>query len=468
MNLLTRFVMISGLAVVVGGCTVGPDYKAPEPVDGDFTADLQNKQAVYAQDYDPNELASWWGNFNDPALTDLINESLSGNYDIKIAQAKVKQTRAYLGISKADQLPTLDASGSYSHTKYSDSTRGGGQADIHSLGIDAGWELDIFGGTRRAVEAASAELQAQEYGLDDVWVSLAAEVAVSYVDLRTAQQQLAVAQDNLKTQGETLELLQSRQTSGLSDQLAVEQARYNMETTKAAIPAYVTAVEVSLNRLAVLTGKMPGELHEKLAIAGNIPAASDSLVFNIPADALRHRVDIRIAERALAAQTAKVGVATAQLYPSFTLSGSIGYEALSVSNMFDSGNSVYAAGPSFRWNIFNADRIKNNIKVQDAMTEVLLASYQQTILNAAGEVRNRLVSWQQQQERLKSIISAEVAADSALTLAQDKYKNGLADFNNVLDAQRSLLALQAQKVSCRGSISTELIGLYKAVGGGWK
>lgn len=469
MNIMTRFMIISSLAIVVGGCTVGPDYQGPPHLlSGDFTTDLQSPQAVYSEQYDPNTLARWWDSFNDPILTELIAVSLDGNFDIKAAQARIRQARAYLGISQADHQPAVNATGSYNHTRYVESTRNGGEFDIHSVGIDAGWELDIFGGTRRAIEAAVAELEAREFGLTDTWVSLAGEVAVSYVDLRTAQQQLKVARDNLRVQGETLELLVSRQSSGLTDQLAVEQARYNMETTKAAIPSYVIAVEASLNRLAILTGNAPGQLHAWLSVEGNIPVAPESLIFEIPADLIRRRPDIRAVERALAAQTARIGVATAQLYPSFTLTGSIGYESLDINSIFNSGNHYYGVGPSFRWNIFNGDRIKNNIKVQDALTDELIASYQQTILNATAEVRNRLMAWQQQQVKLVSLANAEAAASSALTLAQDKYKNGLIDFNNVLEAQRSVLALQSQKVACRSAISTELIALYKAVGGGWQ
>ncbi len=463
-------IALMALIATLSGCTVGPDYNAPAVSDSDFTADIRNENAVLVnqqiEQMPSLQSSQWWLGFNDEQLVTLIAEAQSGNYDIKVAQRRIDQARASLGISEAGYWPELNADGGFSRTRGSEATGTGDRYNIHKAGFDAGWELDMFGGVRRSVESATATLEATELALADVWVSLSAEVAVSYINLRAAQEQLQVAKDNLLAQQETLDLLESRYGAGLGNELEVQQARYNMETTRSTIPGWVAAVEAYENALTVLLGLMPGQLHERLAGPAIIPAADQSLIVSIPADVLRNRPDVRRAERLLAAQSARIGVATSELYPKFSLNGSIGLEALRIDRMTDSGTGYYSFGPSFRWNIFNADRIKNNIKMQDALTQEYLAVYEKTVLNAAAEVRNALVAWQQQRERLKSVTAAETAAISAMALANDQYKNGLTSFNNVLDTQRTVLAMQAQKVACRSDIAVELVRLYKAMAGG--
>ena len=448
------------------GCTVGPDYKKPELENLDLSVD-DSSQAVVTEDYDPNDIISWWKNFDDPVMTQLISETLASNNSLQQAKARVSQARAVLGMEQSFDYPTLNMNGSYSHTNYSVDTRNGGTFDVHTAGFDAGWELDIFGGTRRAIEAATADLQTVEADLEDVWVSLAAETAITYIDLRTAQKQLQVAKDNLKAQSETLDILKSSMEAGLGNGLAVKQAEYNMETTRSTIPEFVIAVESAQNKLAVLTGKMPGQLNEMLSNVKEIPTVSEDFIIHIPADTLRNRPDVRSAERMLAAQNARIGQATADLYPKFRLNGSVGYEAFQLNRLFDSGNDYYSFGPSIGWNIFDGDYIKNSIKVQDAIYQQYDAQYKSTVLNAVAEVRDTLVSWKQQQDKLTSVMAAEQAASSALTLAEDQYSNGFTDFNNVLDAQRALLSLQSQKVASQGQITSNLIRLYKSLGGGW-
>ena len=437
-----------------GGClSVGPDYKKPE------LPQLSGQ---------PMEMpAVWWTTLNDPELTSLIDETLRNNHDLKLAVAAVRAARAQLGIAQAAYGPQLDATGRYTHSKASDEISKNGEGSLYHGGFDASWEIDLFGGTRRSVEASLAALKAQEAGRADVQVSLAAETARSYVQLRAGQQLLRVARSNLEIQQETYDMLKSRFESGLIDGLAMQQARYNLESTRAAIPSLDTGVENSLNALAVLTGVMPGSLHERLGAEKEIPVASVQTVTGIPADLLRRRPDVRRAERQLAAQTARIGVAKSDLYPKFTLNGSIGIESLSASSFGNSGTDFYSVGPGVRWPIFHMGSIRNNIKVQKAAQEQTLNAYEKTVLTAVKETRDALTGFQNEQQRMKSLEAAVDAARTAALLAADRYKNGLIDFSNMLDSQRSQLVFEAQLVQSQSAITQNLIQLYKALGGGW-
>ena len=438
-----------------GGClSVGPDYKTPElpQISGE-----------------PMEMpAEWWATLNDPELTTLIDETLRNNNDLKSAVASVRAARAQLGIARAAYGPQLDANGSYTKIKTSDEiSNKAAENDLYRGGFDASWEIDLFGGTRRSVEASLAALKAQEAGQADVQVSLAAETARSYVQLRAGQQLLRVARANLEIQQGTYDMLKSRFESGLIDGLAMQQARYNLESTRAAIPSLETGVEQSLNALAVLTGVMPGSLHERLGAEKEIPVASVQTVTGIPADLLRRRPDVRKAERQLAAQTARIGVAKSDLYPKFTLNGSIGLESLHASSFGDAGNDFYNAGPGVRWAIFHMGAIRNNIKVQEAVQEQTLAAYEKTVLTAVQETRDALTGFQNEQQRMQSLEVAVDAAQTAALLAGDQYKNGLIDFSTMLDFQRAQLVFEAQLVQSQSAITQNLIQLYKALGGGW-
>ncbi|MEI8205806.1 MAG: efflux transporter outer membrane subunit, partial [Kiritimatiellales bacterium] len=437
-----------------GGClSVGPDYKTPE---------LPQLSGA------PMEMpAAWWTTLNDPELTALIDETLQNNNDLKSAVAAVRAARAQLGIARAAYGPQLDANGRYTRSKTSDEISKNGESSLYRGGFDASWEIDLFGGTRRSVEASLAGLKAQEAGLADVQVSLAAETAQSYVQLRAGQQLLRSARSNLEIQQETYDMLKSRFESGLIDGLAMQQARYNLESTRAAIPSLETGVEHSLNALAVLTGVLPGSLHERIGAEKEIPVASVQTVTGIPADLLRRRPDVRKAERQLAAQTARIGVAKSDLYPKLTLNGSIGIESLSASSFGDAGNDFYSVGPGVRWAIFRMGSIRNNIKVQEAVQEQALAAYEKTVLAAVQETRDALTGFQNEQQRMQSLEAAVDAARMAATLAGDQYKNGLINFSTMLDSQRSQLVFEAQLVQSQSAITQNLIQLYKALGGGW-
>jgi hydrophobe/amphiphile efflux-1 (HAE1) family protein/NodT family efflux transporter outer membrane factor (OMF) lipoprotein len=444
-----------------GGClSVGPNYTAPDLPD---TGIQQNT------DLNTAALGTWWTTLNDPQLTELIDEALLNNYDLKSAVAAVREARAQLGIEKAALGPQMDTTGDYTRNKNSIDSHptSHNESDLYNAGFDASWEIDLFGGTRRSVEAAVADLEAQDANRADVQVSLAAETAQSYVQLRTYQQRLRVAHANLKTQQQTFDLLQSRFDSGLSNELALQQARYNLESTRATIPQLETGVEQSLNALAVLTGVMPGTLQKRLSAEKEIPVASVKEVTGIPADLLRRRPDVRRAERRLAAQTARIGAATADLYPKFTLTGSIGLESLHASSFGDSGTEFYSFGPGIRWPIFHSGSIRQNIKVQEARQEQYLSAYEKSVLTAVQETRNALTGFQNEQQRIQALDAAVTAARTAAELADERYKNGLSDFENVLESQRSLLTFEDQLVQSRSSITLNLIQLYKALGGGW-
>jgi NodT family efflux transporter outer membrane factor (OMF) lipoprotein len=317
------------------------------------------------------------------------------------------------------------------------------------------------------VEAAEANLQYSQEDWRDVLVTLLAEVAVNYCDLRTYQTRIDVAESSLNAQSETYQLTIWRSQAGLSDDLAVQQARYNLENTRSTIPTLRTGLEEAKNRIAVLLGEQPGAVHEKLDKRGTIPVASLKIAVGVPADILRRRPDVRKAERNLAAQTARVGVATADLYPKFKLTGSIGLEALSAENLFSSGSKFSSFGPSITLPIFDGGAIRKNIEVQSALQEQYLIAYEAAVLSAVEEVENALVAYAEEQRRRQSLLDATAAAKQAAELAQKKYSSGLADFTSVLDAERSLLSFQDSLAQSEGMVTTNLIRLYKALGGGW-
>jgi len=464
--------------IVVSGCpAVGPNYVRPDTtVYKNWNTQIKNDSGV--KEMGAENLANWWSALGDPLLSSLIDRAQKGNLDLKKAQASIREARARMGLAKASFSPTIEASGSATRSRGSENT--GGEtivnsnvvsgvmtSDLYSLGFDASWELDIVGGVRRSVEAAQATLEASRENMRDVLVSLLAEVAKNYVDVRTYQARIAIAEDNLKTQEETYQLTVWRNQAGLSDELAVEQARYNLENTRANIPALRTGLDAAMNSIAVLLGEQPGGVHEELSKQEPIPAAPMNILAGVPADMIRRRPDIRKAERELASQTAQIGVATADLYPKFTLSGSIGLESISTGNLLSSGSRNYSFGPSITIPIFSGGAAILNIEIQSALQEQYLIAYKTTILDALKEVENALTAYVQEQYRRQALIDAAAAAKQAAQLSKTKYQAGLSDFSDVLDAQRSLLSYEDELATSEGMVTTNLISLYKALGGGW-
>ena len=466
MRLYRRILIVLSACVLSACAMVGPDYQPPEttvldqwhtPLEGGLTPGTPP----------PQSLSRWWSVFSDPVLSDLIEQALAANLDLKQAQARVKEARAARGVSRADQFPAVIASASGRKSRSSKNVGSGRESEVYDAGFDASWEIDLFGGIRRSVEAAQADLEASRESLHDTLVSLLAEVARNYVQARTLQNRLDVAQANLKSQEETYQITQSKFEAGLSSELPLQQALYNLSNTRSTIPTLKTSLEAAKNRLAVMVGRSPGEVHAQLAEHRPVPVTPATVAVGIPADVLRQRPDIRQAERELAAQTARIGVATAEKYPSIQLTGSIGLQALTTGDLFTTRSRTWSYGPSINLPIFKGGAIRSNIAVQTAKQEQALFQYRATVLSALEEVENNLSAYEDEQVRRQFLISAKGAAQRAANLARDQYKAGLVDFTSVLEAQRSLLSFQDQLAQSEGTVTTNLISLYKSLGGGW-
>ncbi len=473
------------LLLFLSACAaVGPDYVPPDTqVPKDFKAAAKSspektpaeakpetkdgEPILPAKQVPPEMLPYWWETLEDPLLTKLIEKAVQGNLDLKLAQARVKEERARRGIAQADRFPTVDTSASVTKIGTSEETGTGGESDLYATGFDASWEVDIFGGKRRAVESAVASVQSRQEQLNDTLITLVAEVALNYVELRSFQARLAAAEKNRKAQEDTYQIVQDRLNAGLTTALTVEQAKYNLESTKSEIPTLKTGIEQAKNNLAVLLGQFPGTLSAELDEFDPIPVTPVEVAVGVPADLMRRRPDIRSAERELAAQTARIGVATADLYPKLTLFGSVGLESLSAGSLFTGPAAVFQIGPQITWNVFDAGRIRQNIKVEDAIQEQALIQYEAAILTAVKDVEDALIAYADEQVRRRSLLNSTQAAERAADLARDLYTAGLSDFISVLEAERSLFSFQDQLAVSEGVVTSNLIRLYKALGGGW-
>jgi outer membrane protein, multidrug efflux system len=465
---LAVYPAIIALLVFLSGCAaVGPDFHAPNLSAPDtWHTTLEGGLAV--SETPSQDQAVWWQLFNDSVLTGLIEQAVAGNLDLKNAMARIEEARALYSISQADDYPVLDSTGQIRRVQSSKETGTGSTTGYYFAGFDAAWELDLFGGVQRSQEAALAEVQTRQEAMRAVLIRLQAEVALNYLDLRTFQERLVAAQANLAVQEETYEINLSRYNAGLTGELPLHQSQYILEQTRSQIPMLYDGLGRAANRLAVLVGEQPGTLHETLEPAGSIPCIPLEVVMGIPARTLRQRPDIRRAERAVARETALVGVAMADLYPRFHLGGSFGLEALSAGNFLNSSSRFWGIGPRVSWRLFDGGRIKQNIQAQSLRQEQALITYQATLLAAREEIENAILAFAKEQLRRDSLIKATAAARKADRIARDQYQAGLVDFSNVLDAQRSLLSFDDQLARSRGAVSANLVRLYKALGGGWQ
>jgi NodT family efflux transporter outer membrane factor (OMF) lipoprotein len=446
------------LGLPLAACvTVGPDYTAP-PLNPPATWHNAPVGAHRA------ELGAWWQCLADPVLDELQQAALSHSPDLRTAVAKLREARVRVGIAEAARAPTLDASLS---ARRSESAGAGQTSDSFSLGFDAGWEIDLFGGTRRAIEAANATAEASVESLRDAQVSLVAEVARNYIDLRVQQARLQIARDNAASQADTEQITRWRVQAGLLTQLELAQARSNLEQTRARLPSLESAIEADLNKLAVLSGLNRETLGQRLETAA-IPAVPGEVVASIPADVLRQRPDVRAAERRLAAQTANIGVATAELYPALRLSGSFALSALRADQLLrsDAASNSLLAGLSAP--LFDGGRIRRNIAVQTALQEQTLIAYEKAVAQAYADVESGLVAFAKAKERDALLARALESARLAEEIARQRFSAGLIDFATLLETQRSLLSLQDQQASSKGDQATALVQLYKAFGGGWQ
>ena len=465
---LTAILLAAVIALVFGGCTaVGPDY-VPVAPKGPSKWQTQLEDGLNDAPLNPETLAQWWTTIKDPQLFSLEQRAVKGNLDLQEARSRIREARALRGITKAQLFPIVDATGSLTRSRGSENTGPGTTNTLYAAGVDAGWEIDIFGGLRRAVEAAQANLEVSQEQLHDVLVSLLAEVALNYLEVRTFQARLAVTEKNIKAQQDTYELNESRRQAGIISELPVQQALYNLERSRSQIPPLQTGLAAAKNRLAVLLGENPGVLDNELKEEKPIPVPPISVAVGVPAETLRHRPDIRSAERNLAAKTALIGVATADLYPKFRLLGSIGLESLHDEDFLEWSSRTWHIGPGASWNIFDAGAIRQNIEVQSARQEQALIQYESTVLSALEEVEDILVAYAKVRHRREYLVKATEAARQADLLARDQFSAGLVDFNNVLITQLALLTFEDDLAQSEGAVTSTLVLLYKALGGGWK
>jgi len=449
------------------GCrTAGPDYKPPQTATpNNWTRDLQGGQIGVAAD--TNLIERWWTVFNDPILSDLVERARTGNLDLRQAEARLREARARRGMAKAAMFPTVGANASASRTTASKEAGNGQTTDFYATSLDASWEIDIFGGKRRSIESATATWQAAQESLRHVLVSLLAEVALNYVEVRSYQELLSITESNVLTRAETYDMTHWRREAGLTTQLDVDQAKQSLEQVRAQVPTLRTSLEQAKYRLAVLLGQPPGALQDLLAEQQPVPSALAEVVVGVPADLLRRRPDIRNAERQLAAQTAQIGVAKAQRYPSFSLVGTLGLESLEYANLYSASARAAQGLARAAWTIFDGGGIRQNITLQTAKQEEALSYYESTVLTALKDVESALVAYANEQTRRDSLAEAVKAGRSAFELARFQYNSGLVGFQTVLDTQQSLLSTQDQLAVSQAKIASNLISLYKALGGGW-
>lgn len=460
----TRNPRAIALALFAAACTsVGPDYHEPElllPPDWSAPREAGLALGIAAE-------APFWRLFADPALEDLVERALQRNKDLAAAFARLDSSRAAYGGATADRWPSLDARGSYEHREDSKNTPFGAfipKTDIHTLAFDASWEIDLWGRVRRSVEAASRDLEASTADVEAAALSVAAEVARGYVDLLAAVRRLAIARENLQLQERTVELVRARLAAGLVGERDVAQALTNVETTRSRLPLLEAAATVAQNRLAVLLGQAPGTV--VVATGGDLPHLAAPLATGQPTDLLRRRPDVRAAERRLAAEVARVGIAEADRYPRFSLAGTLGLSSNGPEQLFEADSLVSAIGPSVRWNLFDGGRLKNRVRALEASAEAAQRTYEQTVLRAIEEAENAMTQFVREQQRRTALARAAAEAKRAVDLAQTQYREGLSDFQAVLDSERIAATIDDDLATSDAAVATDLIALCKALGGG--
>jgi NodT family efflux transporter outer membrane factor (OMF) lipoprotein len=513
-------------AMLMAGCAaVGPNYKAPEvkvmPRFGELSAATTQPSTPNAG---PAEAGKWWSKFNDLELDKLVDRAVTGNLDLQEAQSRLRQSRFEMISAGAVLAPQIGVDGGYNHARGSSnvvipsgalgkglaakpfvakgapagatppsgalraepagitggSSAGGGPqsplgegglpgvvTDVYQVGFDASWEIDVFGGERRGIEAAAADAAAAAEDQRDVLVTLAGEVARNYVQLRGYQRQANIARENLQLQESTLELTQSKYKNGFVTQLDVARQTAQVATTAAEIPPLEYQERVAIHSLGILLGEDPTALMDELAATEPIPPLPPEVPVGLPSDLLRRRPDIRRAERRLAAATARVGQATADFYPKFTITGLLGVDSTSPRHLFDYSSRYYEIVPGMSWSILNGGQVQANVDIHNEQQKQAGLEYQQTVLNALKEVEDSLAAYRTEQLRRRALADAVAASRQAVDLAREQYRQGVIDFLTVLDAERELLAAQDSLTTSERMAGEDLVALYKALGGGW-
>jgi len=447
--------------VLLNGCMVGPNYLRP---DSDVNEGWIEGQDLSVQ-RDTDTDAAWWKVFNDPVLTRLVETAYRDNLDLQIAAVRVLGAMAQRGVAVGGLFPqsqTVD--GTFARER----SYGGNYQTDWSLALDASWEIDFWGKIRRGIESASAQVDASIASYDDVMVSLFAEVAVTYISIRGFDEQIVVATENIEVQKRAVFLAQEKYKAGKTSLLDLKQAVSLLAQTRSVLADSEAGRRQAVFRLSALLGRPPGNLEEALNGSEKIPAAPARVAIGVPADLLRRRPDIREAEHQAAAQSALIGVEKAVLYPSFSLNGTIGLSASDFTSLWDASNWTGIIDPGFSWPILNYGRIKNNIRAQDAAFQAAAINYQNAVLKAAQEVESSLAGFQGARNRADRLTESASAAKDAVRISMEQYTEGKADYTRVLNSQQSLLSVQSRLVAARGDIATNLIGTYKALGGGWE
>ena len=477
---------VYGLIAVVfltTGCTmVGPDFVKPQaPVAKQWMESSDSKIITGVSEY-----RQWWTVFHDPVLTDLVETAYRQNLPLQISGLRILQARAQLGVVVGNLYPQLQQGrGAATYSSISDNAPNSLGADDsywqYNAGFDAAWELDIWGKYRRAVESGVANLETSIAGYDNILVSLTAEVARTYIVMRTFEERLEIARQNVKIQQHSLQIAEVRFKAGAVTELDVSQAKSLLRNTEASIPRFEAGIRQAKNALAVLLGKLPGEIDFMIGGQKVIPTAPPEVVVDIPAELMRRRPDIQLAEYQIATQTPLIGASKAELYPAFQLAGSIGLatstskntnaggaDGSSFSDLFDSDSIEFFGGPSFSWNIFSYGRIKNRVRTEDALLQQLIVNYTDTVLRAQQEVEDSLVGFLRKQQEAGYLLDSVKASQRSVELSMLQYKEGMVDYQRVLDSQRFLANDQDFWTTVRGDAILNLVALYKALGGGWQ
>lgn len=463
---LSKKLSVLAVSAVLAACAVGPDYQQPETKSPDQFVSTDPAQFATAE-----VEGDFWKSFNDEQLNSLIEESLTANHDIRIATARLKEARAIRGEARLDFAPTVTASGNHTESRVSSRQSFGfapRNQDYYEAGFDAFWELDFFGRVRRNVEANSALVQAAEAGVYSTQVSITAEVARNYFELRGTQQRLEVAQRNAENQRETLRITTARLDAGRGTQLDTSRAQAQLSATLATIPDFESDITRSILRLGVLTGKSPETLLPQLSAVQKLPTLPTTQNIGTPELLLRRRPDIKVAERQLASATAQIGVAVGDLFPRISFVGRWGFDAIDSGDLGKASAESYSFGPSIQWAAFDLGRVRQQIKQREAATDRALAVYQQTVLQALEETDASMTAYAKAKVKQAHLQDSTTASLEAVTLARARYESGVADFLTVLDAERSALTAEDQLALSETQTATALLATYKALGGGFR
>ena len=470
LRLLAVLILGGLLTVTLTSCMVGPDFLKPKPRMPDKWAEAPRDEVTGKA----VDLSQWWTIFRDPELNSLIERAVQSNLDLRIAEARIREARAQRVVVAAAYYPEIDVAGDYARSR--DSLNAGGSAansvpegvNLYQVGFDASWEIDVFGGVRRAVEAAVADIAVAEENRRAVLVTLLAEVARNYLEVRGSQTRLAVAEKNIFTQHQALEIAKARYEAGLSSELDVAQAKAQLATTQAGVPLLETSMRQAIHQLGVLLGQPPESLLEELLATATIPGGPPAVPAGLPSELLRRRPDIRQAEQELAAATARVGVATANLFPRFFLTGAVGQASLDSSDIFEASSRYWSVGPTVTWPVFTAGRLRAQVAVQNAREEQAAIRYEKTVLTALKDVEDALIAYSKEQATRDAFLQAVKANRQASDIANELYSRGLVDFLNVVVTQRAQYNTEDALAQSAQRVSSNLVALYKALGGGWE